>query len=558
MKIRALEVQPDGTAEVMLLTNPIPRAVSLVSWGANNTPAASWKSSGYRLGVTQMSGSRTMQCEVFERPAFTPANATPVRKLVSELAAVAYAGMVYRAADGALVFTGPERLAPRDPDSTYRTTIPPSVVANRLAKSTALKDAQEYARSHPLPVASTSSILRDAPSGDVVDPSRATGSDLSVFITETINAWKSVCVAVMGTALEPADRAARLRAATVQAGARVAAVVHSLGSETQRVAMSVPIPEGPRESPTVDGEVDRVRFTTDLDSVGSMLHGACFEIASSGDRRAVELILSAFSLVADALDAAAQEIPAGVVGVAQKIGKRHSLADFERLRRIRDSIEELLGVIDDAVDGDEPKTSSKTYRFFCPQSENLMTTLKDLELLVDGDPQGFLCLIQRAIAKTDAVKPKTALKFIWGETGVDPYNIDAILGSIPGIQGGLDELIISAVSGIDIDRAMSTSPGVVASMKGAEKAKHKLAVAFKDAMVKSALAEVRDNPNGELAAALRGVVAPSVGNAIAEGVKVALRNYVDGGGNTSGFSFGPEDESGVDLSPELPTINSRR
>ena len=44
MTKRALEIGPDGMANVLVLSNPIPRALSVVSWGANDEPAVSWKS----------------------------------------------------------------------------------------------------------------------------------------------------------------------------------------------------------------------------------------------------------------------------------------------------------------------------------------------------------------------------------------------------------------------------------------------------------------------------------------------------------------------------------
>lgn len=47
---KALEVGPDGTAPVTLLTNPLPRAMSIVDYGANDIVASSWLSAS---GVSQ-------------------------------------------------------------------------------------------------------------------------------------------------------------------------------------------------------------------------------------------------------------------------------------------------------------------------------------------------------------------------------------------------------------------------------------------------------------------------------------------------------------------------
>jgi len=46
---RVLDVGADGKAAVMLLTDPIPRHLSIVSWGANDAPAASWKSADVQI-----------------------------------------------------------------------------------------------------------------------------------------------------------------------------------------------------------------------------------------------------------------------------------------------------------------------------------------------------------------------------------------------------------------------------------------------------------------------------------------------------------------------------
>ena len=44
MTKRTLEVDAEGMANVLVLGHPIPRALSVVAWGANDEPAVSWKS----------------------------------------------------------------------------------------------------------------------------------------------------------------------------------------------------------------------------------------------------------------------------------------------------------------------------------------------------------------------------------------------------------------------------------------------------------------------------------------------------------------------------------
>jgi hypothetical protein len=69
----ALPVAADGTTEVMLLTNPIPRHLSIVSWGANDRPAVSWRSA---------SGPSESESRLREGPSIGLLKAAPTKDIV--------------------------------------------------------------------------------------------------------------------------------------------------------------------------------------------------------------------------------------------------------------------------------------------------------------------------------------------------------------------------------------------------------------------------------------------------------------------------------------------
>jgi hypothetical protein len=215
---RSLDVGSDGKASVLLLTDPIPRHLSIVSWGANDTPAASWKS---------------------------------------------------------------------------------AETDNMIAAHT----------------------LRSPPGSEVTDPETVSTQALMSFLNDTMAAWVAVMNATLATPLESADRAAQMRALTVQAGARVAAVATALGAAAATAVASekaaeLSMPALPT-APTLDGEMRRHQMSTAIDEVAQALTSATVKMIQKGGA-VTENVLSTFSLVADQFSYWAAESPRGVVGVANK------------------------------------------------------------------------------------------------------------------------------------------------------------------------------------------------------------------------------------------------
>lgn len=444
---RNLTVGNDGTAEVMLLTDPMPRHLSIVSWGANDRPASSWMS--------------------------------------------AFKG---KAADA----------------------------------------------------------LRVVPSKTVLDAAQQSVQAVEQYTDQTLAAWLAVLGQTLAMPLTGEERAARIRGFSAQAAARVAAVCASVGGprmmEIARSVKSVELelPKVPTES-TVDGELGRMAFMEAATSAVAYIRGACLRSMRDGPADAMtEAIYEAFASAGSMLAEWAEQLGDGVVGVATasvaaaiKAGARHGKADRELIAKIRELVSELEGSKPDA---DEPAT----------EPEKKMLTLAMLSALVEEDPAGFLAVIKLAVDKSVAAKkvesPKAALKFAFGETGVGPYDdFSSFLG-----QNGdaILAMIVSAVSGVDIERqATSSSPQIASAMKSAP--------AMRSAFTKFLAEELKARPDGELSVAIKTIVAPSVGKGIVE----ALKSFTGPGTGpaTDRGAFGMNDFEGAEndsqwLDVKLPSL----
>ncbi len=465
---RNLDVGADGMANVLLLEDPIPRHVSLVSWGANDRPTTSWK------------------------------------------------GMDV------------------DPDE---------------AKGT----------------------LRSPP-GQILDLANVGMNHLNEFVSETLDAWRATVAHVLSTPLSPEERSARIRALTVQAGARIAAGVAALtgpvvaaATKTYKAA-GLTLPDPPTQS-TLQGELDRRGFMAGVEHAAAALTDQVFAaMREAGDENgalsATEAILSAFGEAADVFSAWAASMPSGVVGVPQsqsqeppassespdsiggvldegelpagqitpasateRAGRRNSKTDLGRLKKIRDLLTELIG--------DEGDSKPK---------EKNMDIKAELKKLAAEDPKAFLEAIDVAIKSAQSEGLEVAQKFTWGDTGVDPYSPDAIVSALDQIQPGtaLQALIARAVGGVDVDAAGGDNVQVASTMR--------------EAFAKIVIAELKAAPQGPLAMAVKSMIAPDV----AEAVKMTLKSVIESGSLPAGgpspteLSFeAPEDANPYGM-PDLP------
>jgi hypothetical protein len=431
-------------AAVMVLTDPIPRHVSIVGWGANDRPAVSWKSA--------ISG---------------------------------------------------------DPEGA----------------SISEKDA-----------------LRDPPTPGVVASVRS-AVDVKAFVDETLNVWKAVVMSTLGVAITAAERSARIQGLTAQAGARVAAFAAAVGQERLKgLSWDIEPQELPTQ-PTMSGELDRRAFLSVVSSAAEALSKNAVDVVKDpvkyGFSSTTEAILSGFSSVGQGLASLAATMPSGVVGVSTTMnaGKRNSSSDEALLRQMLSILKDLIG--DDAVNKDPKNNASST-------EKSDMLTIENLKQLASEDPQGFLETFRSAFDAVKQKSPAVAKKFVWGETGVDQYDAEAILSALRQVSSGdaLVSLIAQAVGGIDVGRAAGgDSPQVAATMRSA--------------INSHVLRELKSNPTGELATSVKALVAADVGRAIAEAIKSVMSGNANS--NPAGAGFGLDDfEIDNDSDPlavELPGLN---
>jgi hypothetical protein len=346
-------------------------------------------------------------------------------------------------------------------------------------------------------------VLRSPPSGKVASALTVDGPTLREFVGETLDAWMACVDSVLASSLQAGDRAAQIQALTVQAGARIAAALKILGPAAAAAAAAhksagLKVPEVPTAT-TLEGEIDRRRLRAAMEAASAFLIDVSLEAAklTSG---ATEAVLSAFSQVAGVFCKATSSLPAGVVGAA---------------------------------------TSKSS-----PRSENLMT-LANLQALAAEDPVGFLKTIRAAVEaakKSGDDGVKVAQKFMWGETGVDPYDPSGILSSLVGFQDGtaLQGAIASAVGGIDANKATGAGMTVAATMR--------------KALRSLILADIKAEPEGEFAIAIKTLVAEDVATTVVETLRRAMDGGHLGGGGGGAMDWEPEQGTELDLTPDLPGV----
>ena len=435
---RKLQVGPDGMADVLVLTDPIPRHLSLVSWGANDSPAVSWKTAD--------------------------------------------------------------------------------------------------------PVASAA-LLRAPPS--MIDMSAGDLSALQEFLSTTLDAWRVVIEDTLARPLSQADRAARVSAITAQAGARAAAVAAAIGHDTVAAAAAaykpaeLKLPAPPAES-TLQGELDRRQFMAGVENAAAAVMDQVLAAMREAGPRSTERILHVFGEAGDAMASWAAALPAGVVGVrstaserpvtTHNAGARNNKSDTVRLREMR----KLLDEIDpDGRFAHIPGQSAKN-------QEGASMNIADLQKIASEDPEGFLSVLKNAMKAVSTSKgPKESRKFMWGETGVDPFDPDAFLSDLR-IQGGpaLQSLIASAVAGVDLAAGTGTGVTVAATMRSG--------------IAKLVAHELTNNPTGDLAVAVKAAIAPSFKEALRHAFGQQNLSQATNPAGLGGFDFSAKDGDADPWTAEIP------
>jgi hypothetical protein len=352
-------------------------------------------------------------------------------------------------------------------------------------------------------------VLRDPPGPQAIQRAGASADELVGFIDETLDAWETVLIDVLDRPIAASDRAARVIACTNQAAARVAALAVAVGHAKMAEVASqrrVDLQPHMRLEANTETQIDRNAFVRSLGQAKVHLRDSVVSVlAAGGEGSSTETILGIFSEVGCLFAQWASEIRDGVVGVAAK--------------------------------------SSST-----PQEAPVLTIVM-LAALAKEDPVGFLEVVDQARKDAAAKFPEAAKKFAWGDTGVEQFDPQEFIRQLRDFQGGeaILGMIASAVSSVDVDAAASISgtPKVNSAMKSAARA----------AFAKTIAAEIKANPSGDLANAIKEMVAPSVAEAMVQTMKAFYSSPTPQGDPAGAFGFAPEEDDGDPLEVEMPALN---
>lgn len=354
-----------------------------------------------------------------------------------------------------------------------------------------------------------SQVLREPPTA--ADISMVDMRGASSFISETLDAWRVTIADVLRTPLSPEERGARVRALTLQAGARISAYAHAATAASLSAVsasyktVGLKLPEPPDAS-TLDGELDRRRFMSGVEQASGALSDRVLSMMrdsslDDGSMSLTEAILASFGGAANVFDRWALSMPAGVVGVHQ------------------------------------PDASIKN------SPENPMT-IEDLQRLAQENPVAFLTAFKSALEAVQKSAPDVAKKFMWGDTGVTQESPEAILAMLNDLSSGaaFQGIIASAVGSIDLNAvATGDSPQVAATMRAG--------------LGKILAHELATNPTGELAASIKASVAESVAKAVSGALEAVLAGTGNNDpANSGGFDFGfkADEEDNDPLKVYLP------
>lgn len=500
---RKLLVGPDGKADVTLLTDPIPRHLSLVGWGANDEPAATWKSA-----------------------------------------------------------EAPQK------------------------------------------------VLRTFPA-EMVDLSLLSLDRVQMFVGQTLDALIATVGDVLGKPLRAEERSAQIRALFSQAGARLAA----FSSATDRILGSVvktyksqglQIPGIPTGT-TLQGEIDRRQYMAHLQMASSAIVDSVLSSMQDPGQfgSTTESILHLFGDAGSMFCSWAASLPDGVVGLPTPDTSTKATGRTGNAGTVNHSHEYTTGDTETGTTGAPGKGSTDphshkvkpgelftemggarphrhsidprlatgsqgsaqvdqiTLRTIHDQlqkltsplptsTENTAMTIEDLQKLASENPIEFFNVLKTALKAARVKAPDEVKKFVWGETGVDQENAGAILSDLGNMQGGeaIASLIAAAVAGIDVGEM-------------AEKDSVQVASTMRSGLVKHVLAEIKNNPNGELSTTIKSAVKEDLAPEIAETIREAFNAYITSTQNQApdspfGFDFQNDDETDW-LAPQRPTgVNFRQ
>lgn len=512
MSRRRLDVGADGKANVMLLTDPIPRHLSIVSWGANDRPATSWKSADAPSQVLRsppgmqaidVGGLSLQRVQHFVTETLDAWGAVVQEVLATPLSAAERASRIqgHTAQAGARIAAFTTAVAPRLASATasYRSVadlslpIPPDASTlqgeiDRRRFVAGLEQASAVVMDKVL------NLMKNS------DGKSPTENILALFgqVGGVFAKWaSSMPSGVVGVSVTE-------NAWQVASGSTGATAGHSHSYSTND-----------KQTGEADGHSHPV-------NPGTLFTGA------AGDpphRHKISEGL-AWGKFGSARDNPATN-PRKSAEVTQNAGSRHNKRDKAKLNQILALARDILGV--------EEQSTEKS----------MTITLEDLKSIAGADPVGFLNVLNDAFTAAKSLQPEEAKKFMWGDTGVESHTVESIMGPLRDMIASdqLAGLIASAVGGVNLDQAASgDSPQVAATMRSA--------------FAKVITHELTNNSDGELATAIKSAVAPS----FAEAIRRSLESIVQGDaptGDMSAFGLGGFSvEDGDDpLAVELPSLN---
>lgn len=403
---RRLEVGSDGMADVMILTNPIPRHISIVSWGANDAPAQSWKSASQEASAQQILRSFPAESVKIDNLALTHIQAFVKETMDAWVAACAD------------VLRNPLRSADRGAQIQALTVQAGArIAAYSTALSSRLGPATKTYKSQglTLPKVRTATTLQ----GEIDRRNYMTG------LTEATAALTDNIITMM-----------KNPSTTISVTEGVLNMFAEAGHFFSSWAASWP--DGVVGAATAEVPVDSKKGSGTTDTGGVIPHEHEY---TTGDNRTGSVV----GALGD-VEPHSHPVNPGTLytGLAGKRPHRH---------KIPESLAWLP----------QKNTSHPT------STENAMNfTITDLQRLAEDNPVGFITAIKTAIESAKQRAPEVAQKLAWGDTGVEQHNVSDILSTLGSMEGGemIMRMIAGAVSGIDVNnRAQMDNTQVASAMK---------------------------------------------------------------------------------------------
>ena len=502
---RQLDVGSDGKAPVLLLTDPIPRHLSIVNWGANDTPAASWKSA-----EGQVMAYHTLRSP----PGATVTNASTVNaQVLTEFLNETMSAWVAAMAG---CFAKPLESADRGAQMRALTV---QAGARISAAATALgKSAQTAASSHKV--------------ADLELPELPTDSTLQGEIDRRscVKYLEEASAALIDTSMRLMAEGGSVTENILAAFGDVANAFSQWAGSLPRGVVGVSSQPSATERASASYKIrtNRNAGKIDIETREKVGDGWSAWFSAKVDAAALEVdLIDSGSVVKTSPQF--KLIKASIPGYGVKFETRPSPSESARQAKAK---ADSWGK--DAVR--KRNSANKSKRSLPTEIHPMSFSIEDLENIVQSNPKRFLEAFKTAM--TNAQAADSSFKFVWGQTGDDPFDADAIMAQLTASGGeGLQSLIMGSVGGINLD-AVGPDNTQVAS-------------AFKSVLATAIVAEMKTNTT--LRDAVVDAIAAPVGEAIASTVKSALDN---GGSPTETFNFSDDDDDD-DLTADLPGRNRR-